>query len=103
MGAQEGKTIDEAYAACKQIGDHNFSFSNFVTSETVAKILAWRPGLFPKGFSVDKNSFVTFGLPVTVREEVLSEIPLCRNVDDCAKLGQVNVRIARCRNVVYQE
>eukprot|EP01083_Nonionella_stella_P134872 410272_1 len=47
--AQEGKTIDEAYAACKQIGDHNFSFSNFVTSETVAKILAWRPGLFPKG------------------------------------------------------
>jgi len=66
--AQEGKTIDEAYAACERIADRSFSFSNFVTSATIAKLLKWRPGLFPKDFSVDDDSFVAFGMPVTVHE-----------------------------------
>jgi hypothetical protein len=71
--AQEGETIDEAYEACKKLGDHNFSFSNFVTSATVSKLLAWRPGLFPKGFSVEDNSFIGFGIPTTIREKVPTE------------------------------
>jgi len=78
--AQEGKNIDEAYVACKEVGDRNFSFSNFVSSTTVRKLLAWRPGLFPKGFTVEDNSFVGFGIPITIREdeEILTDFQRVR-------------------------
>lgn len=71
--AHEGKTIDEAISACKRIADHQTCFSNFMTSSTVKKLLAWRPGLFPKDFSVEDDSFVGFGIPITMRDEVLDE------------------------------
>lgn len=71
--AEGGKSIDEAIEACKEIGDHCFSFSNFVTSSSVRKMMAWRPGMFPEGFTVEDNSFVAFGLPVTIRDVVLTE------------------------------
>ena len=71
--AQEGATIDEAIAACKRLADHHFSFSNFMTSATMKKLLAWRPGLFPKGFTVEDGTYTGAGIPVTIREDVLSE------------------------------
>ena len=69
--AEGGKSIDEAIEACREIGDHCFSFSNFVTSSSVKKLMAWRPGMFPEGFTVEENSFVAFGLPVTIRDVAL--------------------------------
>ena len=69
--AEGGKSIDEAIEACKEIGDHCFSFSNFVTSSSVRKLMAWRPGMFPEGFTVEDNSFIAFGLPVTTRDVVM--------------------------------
>lgn len=86
--AQEGKSIDEAYAACKEVADRKFSFSNFVTSATVSKLLAWRPGLFPKGFAVEDDTFVAFGISTTIREEVLTEfqrVGMLMNVQNQAK------------------
>ena len=44
-----------------------------MTSATVKKMLAWRPGLFPEGFAVEDGSFIGFGIPVTVRDEILTE------------------------------
>jgi dihydroxyacetone kinase-like predicted kinase len=70
--AEGGKSIDEAIEACQEIGDHCLSFSSFVTSSSVRKLLAWRPGLFPEGFTVEDNSFTAFGLPVTYRDVVLT-------------------------------
>lgn len=67
--AQEGKTIDEAIEACKRLADYHLCFSNFMTGATVQRLLKWRPGLFPEGFSVDGDTFVGFGIPVTIREE----------------------------------
>jgi len=66
--AQEGKTIDEAYAACSDIAARSFIFASFVSSPTVRKLLAWRPGLFPEGFTVEDGQFVAFGLPPVIRE-----------------------------------
>jgi len=54
--AHAGKTIEETHAACKELGDRNFTFVNFVFGQTVKKLLSWRPGLFPEGFSVDSDS-----------------------------------------------
>lgn len=71
--AEGGKTIDEAIEACKEIRDHCFSFSNLVTSASVRKLLAWRPGMFAAGFAVEDNSFVAFGVPVTMSDVVLTE------------------------------
>jgi hypothetical protein len=71
--AHEGRTIDEAISACTKIADHHFCFSNFLTSATVKKLLKWRPGLFEQGFNVEDDSFIGFGIPVTIREEVLDE------------------------------
>ena len=71
--AQEGKDIDEAIAACKKVADHTFCFSNFMSSATIKKLLVWRPGLFPKGFTVEDGTYVGVGIPITVREEVLTE------------------------------
>ncbi|KAL7525285.1 hypothetical protein ACHAWF_001292, partial [Thalassiosira exigua] len=71
--AQRGGTIDEAFSACKRIADHHFSLSNFMTSATISKLVAWRPGLFPKEFTDEDSSFVACGIPVTVREENLTD------------------------------
>lgn len=103
--AQEGKTIDEAYVACKKIGDHNFSFSTFVMSATVQKLLAFRPGLFPKGFSVEDNSFVGFGIPVTIREDILTDfqrVMMLTIVQNQAKsmLELQDAEIARIKNTL---
>jgi hypothetical protein len=66
--AQEGNTTDEAYDACKDYADRTFNFVEFSSSETVHKLLAWRPGLFPEGFQVRDGSYTAFGLPAEVRE-----------------------------------
>jgi hypothetical protein len=66
--AQEGKTVEEAYSVCSGIAARNFMFASFVSSPTVRKLLAWRPGLFPPGFSVEDGQFVSFGVPVVIRE-----------------------------------
>jgi hypothetical protein len=66
--AQEGNTIDEAYDACKDYADRTFNFVEFSSSETVHKLLAWRPGLFSEGFQVRDGSYTAFGLPAEVRE-----------------------------------
>mmetsp|Transcript_24951 Transcript_24951/g.40423 ORF Transcript_24951/g.40423 Transcript_24951/m.40423 type:complete len:743 (-) Transcript_24951:262-2490(-) len=71
--AKAGKSIDEAIEACKEIADHCFSFSSFVTSSSVRKLQAWRPGLFPEGFTIEDDSFIAFGLPVTTRDVVLTD------------------------------
>jgi len=71
--AQEGKSIDEAIVAIKTLGDYNFCFSNFITSKTMKKLLAWRPGLFPKGFTAQDDIFYCAGVTITVREKVLTE------------------------------
>lgn len=65
--AKEGKTIDEAYAACDDIANRTFGYINFSSSQTVQKLLAWRAGLFPDGFQVKNGSFTAFGLPTKVR------------------------------------
>lgn len=66
--AKEGKTIDEAYDACKDFADRTFNFISFQSSQTLHKIMAWRPGLFPKGFEVEDGSYTAFGLPAEIRE-----------------------------------
>jgi len=66
--AKEGKTIDEAYEACDDFASRTFGFVNFVSSQTVQKLLAWRPGLFPSGFQVKDGGFTAFGIPAMVRE-----------------------------------
>ena len=72
--AHEGKTIDDAIASCKRIADYNFAFSNFMASTNVNKLLAWRPGLFPEGFTVKDDSFIGFGIPITIRNEAPDEL-----------------------------
>ena len=57
----------------QKVADHTFCFSNFMSSATIKKLLVWRPGLFPKGFTVEDGTYVGVGIPVTVREEVLTE------------------------------
>ena len=71
--AELGLDIDEAYDRCKLLIDRCFSFSNMVTSSSVLKLMSWRPSLFPPGFSVEPDSFVAFGLPVTTSDVVLTE------------------------------
>jgi hypothetical protein len=66
--AKEGKTINEAYAACEDYADRTFGFVSFSTSQTVQKVLSFRPGLFPEGFSVKDGSVTAFGLPAKIRE-----------------------------------
>ncbi len=66
--AQEGHDIDKAYTICSDIAARNFVFSNFVSSATVQRLFKWRPGLFPKGFTVKDGQFMSFGVPVAVRE-----------------------------------
>ena len=44
-----------------------------MTSATMKKLLAWRPGLFPQGFTVEDGTYTGAGIPVTIREDVLSE------------------------------
>jgi len=68
--AHEGKTIDEAIERCNSIAGRHFSFSNLCTRATVQKLLTWRPGLFPKDFTLDdETKFISFGIPVTARSE----------------------------------
>lgn len=71
--AKEGKTIDETYEACQDHAARTFAFCNFAASPTVAKLVAWRPGLFPKGFTVQEGSYTTFGIPSKLR--TVDEIP----------------------------
>ena len=66
--ADEGKTIDEAIAACRELADRNFVFASLVSSATVRKLLTWRPGLFAEDFTVEDNEFIAFGIPPTIRE-----------------------------------
>jgi hypothetical protein len=66
--AQEGKTVEEAYSICSGIAARNFMFASFVSSPTVRKLLTWRPGLFPKDFSVEDGQFVSFGVDPVIRE-----------------------------------
>lgn len=66
--AQEGKTVDEAYDICSDVAARSFVFANLVSSPTVRRLLSWRPGLFPKGFSVEDGQFVAFGLDPVIRE-----------------------------------
>ena len=44
-----------------------------MTSATVKKLLSWRPGLFPEGFSVEDGQYIGFGITVTIRDEILTE------------------------------
>jgi len=67
--ANEGKSIDEALEACKALAERHLSFSTFVTSDTVQRLAKWRPGLFPEGFVIDDDIFVSTGIPVTARSE----------------------------------
>ncbi len=57
-------TIDKAYEACKKVSDSNFSICNFLTGATVKKFMAWRPGLFPKGFAIEDGQYTGFGISV---------------------------------------
>ena len=70
---RSGQSADEAIATCREFGDHCFSFSNFFTSSSVKTLMAWRPALFPDGFSIEDDSFVSFGVPVTTSDVVLTE------------------------------
>ena len=71
--AQEGKSIDEAYATCSDIAARSFVFISFVSSATVRKLLAFRPGLFSEGFSVENGQYCAFGIPSCIREGELPE------------------------------
>ncbi|KAL3903943.1 MAG: hypothetical protein SGILL_010254 [Bacillariaceae sp.] len=66
--AKEGKTIDEAYDACKDFADRTFNYVSFSSSDTLKRLMAWRPGLFPEGFQVKDGSYTAFGLPAEIRE-----------------------------------
>lgn len=66
--AERGMTIDEAYDACQVVVEQNFCFVNMVSSTTVQKLVAWRPGLFPENFSVTDGHYAAFGLPPVVRD-----------------------------------
>ena len=44
-----------------------------MTSATVKKLLSWKPGLFPEGFSVEDGQYIGFGIPVTIWHEILTE------------------------------
>ena len=67
--ARQGKTIDEAYDTCKHVADHSFNFMNLLGSATVKKLMAWRPNLFPKDFTVKDGQYVSFGLPIEIRDK----------------------------------
>jgi hypothetical protein len=72
--AREGRTIEEAYAALDDFAARSFNFVSFVASPTLHRLLAWRPGLFPEGFTVEEGCVMAFGLPAEIREgEPLSE------------------------------
>ncbi len=71
--AELGLDIDEAQNRCNLLVDRCFSLSNMVTSSSVSKLMSWRPALFPPGFSVEPDSFVAMGLPVTTSDVVLTE------------------------------
>ena len=45
-----------------------------MASTNVNKLLAWRPGLFPEGFTVKDDSFIGFGIPITIRNEAPDEL-----------------------------
>ncbi len=72
--AKEGKTIDEAYDALDDFASRSFNFVSFVSSPTLHKLMAWRPGLFPEGFVIQDGCVLAFGLPAEIRTgEPLSE------------------------------
>lgn len=72
--AKEGKTIDEAYDALDDFAARTFNFVSFVSSPTLHRLMAWRPGLFPPGFVVKDGGVMSFGLPAEIRTgEPLSE------------------------------
>jgi len=72
--AQEGRTIDEAYESAKHLADRSCCFVSFSSSNSVRKLVAWRPGLFPQGFTVEDGQYFSFGLEPRIREgEILSD------------------------------
>jgi hypothetical protein len=66
--AAAGTTIVEAVAAVTELSDRNCFFVNILSSASLRKWLALRPGLFPEGFTVQDGQCFAFGLAPTIRE-----------------------------------
>ena len=74
--AQDGKTIEDAIDAVTHMADRTCCFAGFSCSATVRKLVAWRPGLFPKDFaaSIEDGHYYTLGVEPEIREgPVLSD------------------------------
>jgi dihydroxyacetone kinase-like predicted kinase len=75
--AQEEKSIEEAIDAVTHMADRTCCFAGFSCSETVRKLVVWRPGLFPKDFasSIEDGHYYTLGVEPKIREgPVLSDM-----------------------------
>ena len=73
--AQDGKSIEDAIDVVTHLADRTCCFASFSGSATVRKLVAWRPGLFPKDFTVEDGHYFTFGLEPKIREgPVLSDM-----------------------------
>jgi hypothetical protein len=65
--AKDGKTLEETYAALDDFAARTFNFVSFVSSPTLHRLVAWRPGLFPSDFVINDGCVMSFGLPAMVR------------------------------------
>ena len=73
--AQDGKPVEDAIDVVTHLADRTCCFASFSGSATVRKLVAWRPGLFPKDFTVEDGHYFTFGLEPKIREgPVLSDM-----------------------------
>lgn len=70
--AKEGKTIDEAYAACEDYASRTFGCISFMSHKQFVAIKTWRPNIFPEEFDVEEGSLFISGTPAAVRSNAPS-------------------------------
>jgi len=65
--AKEGKSIDQAYAACEDYASRTFGCVSLMSHKQFVAIKTWRPNFFPEHFNVEEGSFYISGTPAEVR------------------------------------
>lgn len=78
--AREGKTIDQAIAACEDLAQRTYGRVGFMNAGMFRAMKAWRPGLFPDGFEVPEGHQALSGPPAKVRSD---GIPLEKRMQSC--------------------
>merc|ERR1712146_720757 len=59
--AKEGKSIDQAYAACEDYASRTFGCVSLMSHKQFVAIKTWRPNFFPEHFNVEEGSFYISG------------------------------------------